>query len=193
MPRMNIYAGGAYQGGGEVSLDPRYARALVPSDQHVRPQTGSIRMLSNAQGAIPSGFITPGVYVDFVLNNVATGVPVSVLADDGEQLLLTQVTADQTNLHPNAEKFLLLRFLLGNVPVTDWLTPIPTRQLSPTTTAPAPATVEYGYYPGLLPAVFTLKFDQLQFALSGGNANLNVQGLVATGDARFSGVSIPNL
>lgn len=191
MPRINIYDDGPYQGGQPFALDSRYQEALNSPSRYVRPQTGAIRQLSYALGNAAPNFIVPGILLDFVLNNINTGAPVSLYVGDGEQLMITTLLGDGANLHPNVGKFVILKFLLGNVPVSDWLILVPERQFQ---VSAAPSTsVEYGWHPGTLPVTFTLKFDTLLLAMTGGNANVTVQGLVATGAARMTGAAVPNL
>lgn len=161
-----------------------YERTLNPLNAHTRSQNGALRSLAYVVGSVPATFVVPGIVVDFTLNNIITGgVPLTVNVDGGAtQFVLTQIVSDTVNVKPNAARFLVLRFALEGIIVTDWLAPTPERSYPVAVAAPS---VEVGFFPGIVPTVYTLNFDRIDFAMIGGAANLEVQGIIATGDARI--------
>lgn len=181
--RQNLYDSGAYQDDLRVHGDNGLRLALGRAG-HRRPPTGSFRMLAPPDATIGATFNTIAV-----LNTNTFAFPLTVNTPQAEQFILTQVFDPTLNAN-NPTEFLCYRFMLNNDIVGDWLQPIAARMFNVHTNAAAQTVVDGNYNPpGML--MHTLSFDQVQFALIAACpvSSLQVNGMYATGSARFGAVT----
>ena len=177
--RQNIYDRGAYQGDALIHGDNGLGRAIAGRAQHRRAYAGSYYMLVD-----PAATNSNSAAIPVVAGSHTIQAPQIVTAPQAEQLVITSIY--EGTAATSAPSFLVMRFLLNNEYASGWIQPAPFR----TYAVSAVGAVLTSTYAAPVMGQFTLSFDTIYFALlAGATLNLNVQGMYATGAARYAVVA----
>ena len=178
--RPNIFPAGAYEGDA-VAHGDNGLRATLGRAQHRRPIIGGFRQLVGNEYGIANGFWNFAITTSMLPTS-----PYTFDTPEGEQFLLTQCY-DSSLATPSLAANLLVRFLLNKDIVTDWIQPAGIRTY-PISATPLASVTQSNYTPPSA-IVYTLSFDQIQFALFPiAISNVTIAGLYAYNSARFSAI-----